>query len=246
MMKGVRRGCVRLKGAIIGIDDQDVNTFTITVDHKTFHFQVSEIKFRWRITAWTTEWKWFLKARDGEEREKWVRHLEDVITRSTHRRGVYYDTSQTLQSMGGSSTSGRLNNHLVVFDRKVSEADTYLQMMIDQTTKIEQRIDSLESDEEREKYESLKAQANVSSSEHWAIQSDNDLRFFLFPISQLMLDHIKHSIVLLQIAKVKVQRHPATLSAHAFLLSFAEHCQPDKWHLQRADEERARWYSVAR
>lgn len=40
-MKGVRRGCVRLKGAIIGIDDQDVNTFTITVDHKTFHFQVS-------------------------------------------------------------------------------------------------------------------------------------------------------------------------------------------------------------
>lgn len=40
-MKGVRRGCVRLKGAVIGIDDQDVNTFTITVDHKTFHFQVS-------------------------------------------------------------------------------------------------------------------------------------------------------------------------------------------------------------
>lgn len=39
-MKGVRRGCVRLKGAVIGIEDQDVNTFTITVDHKTFHFQV--------------------------------------------------------------------------------------------------------------------------------------------------------------------------------------------------------------
>lgn len=42
-MKGVRRGCVRLKGAVIGIDDQDVCTFTITVDHKTFHFQVSWI-----------------------------------------------------------------------------------------------------------------------------------------------------------------------------------------------------------
>lgn len=40
MMKGVRRGCVRLKGAVLGIDDQDVTTFTITVDHKTFHFQV--------------------------------------------------------------------------------------------------------------------------------------------------------------------------------------------------------------
>ena len=46
MKKGVRRGCVRLKGAVIGIDDQDVNTFTITVDHKTFHFQVSESFFR--------------------------------------------------------------------------------------------------------------------------------------------------------------------------------------------------------
>jgi len=41
MIKGVRRGCVRLKDALIGIDDQEDNTFTITVDHKTFHFQVS-------------------------------------------------------------------------------------------------------------------------------------------------------------------------------------------------------------
>lgn len=41
MSKGVRRGCVRLKGAVVGIDDQDMTTFTITVDHKTFHFQVS-------------------------------------------------------------------------------------------------------------------------------------------------------------------------------------------------------------
>lgn len=27
------------KGAIIGIDDEDDSTFTITVDDKTFHFQ---------------------------------------------------------------------------------------------------------------------------------------------------------------------------------------------------------------
>lgn len=40
MMKGVRRGCVRLRDASIGIDDQDALSFTITVDHKTFHFQV--------------------------------------------------------------------------------------------------------------------------------------------------------------------------------------------------------------
>lgn len=50
----------------------------------------------------------------------------------------------------------------MVFDRKVSEADTYLQLMIDQTTKIEQRIETVENVEEREKYDLLKEQANVS------------------------------------------------------------------------------------
>lgn len=40
MTRGVRRGCVRLRAAVIGIDDEDDSTFTITVDHKTFHFQV--------------------------------------------------------------------------------------------------------------------------------------------------------------------------------------------------------------
>lgn len=203
MMKGVRRGCVRLKGAVIGIDDQDVNTFTITVDHKTFHFQVRE--WTWNLIRESHIKNQFSQARDGEEREKWVRHLEDTIARSTHRRGVYYDTSQTLQSMGGSSTSGRLNNHLVVFDRKVSEADAYLQLMIDQTTKIEQRIEAIENADESEKYKPLKEQANVSST--WRAPTSLSIIFSsLSIVIQLMLDHIKHSIVLLQIAKVKVHR----------------------------------------
>jgi hypothetical protein len=63
MMRGVRRGCVRLKGAVIGIDDEDDSTFTITVDGKTFHFQ----------------------ALGAEEREKWIRALEDTILRHAHR-----------------------------------------------------------------------------------------------------------------------------------------------------------------
>lgn len=75
-----------------------------------------------------------------------------------------------------------------MFDRKVTEADTYLQMMIDQTAKIEQRIEAIESEEEREKYLPLQEQANA------------------------MLDHIKHSIVLLQIAKVKVHQTSTTFS----------------------------------
>ena len=62
MMKGARRGCVRLKNAIIGIDDEDDSTFTITVDQKVFHFQ----------------------ARHADERKQWASSLEDTIKRHSH------------------------------------------------------------------------------------------------------------------------------------------------------------------
>ena len=39
MIRGSRRGCVRLQNAMIGIDDEEDSTFTITVDQKVFHFQ---------------------------------------------------------------------------------------------------------------------------------------------------------------------------------------------------------------
>lgn len=70
MKRGSRRGCVRLKGAVIGIDDEDDSTFTITVDHKTFHFQ----------------------ARDAEEREQWIEALENTIVR--HSRHSSFRSQQ--------------------------------------------------------------------------------------------------------------------------------------------------------
>lgn len=63
MMRGSRRGCVRLCSANIGIDDEDDSTFTITVDQKIFHFQ----------------------ARDREEREQWVSALDETISRHSKR-----------------------------------------------------------------------------------------------------------------------------------------------------------------
>ncbi|XP_058833217.1 oxysterol-binding protein-related protein 9 isoform X2 [Topomyia yanbarensis] len=159
MMKGVRRGCVRLKGAVIGIDDQDVNTFTITVDHKTFHFQ----------------------ARDADEREKWVRRLEDTILRHANRsRALWeqqYNAGSGSSSHGTPGSSTKRANNLVLFDAKVSEADAYLQLMIEQTLKISSRIQSLGESKEAEKLKTIFEHANE------------------------MLDHIKHSIVLLQITK---------------------------------------------
>ncbi len=47
MRRGVRRGCVRLRGAVVGIDDEDDATFTVTVDNKTFHFQVLFNRVDW-------------------------------------------------------------------------------------------------------------------------------------------------------------------------------------------------------
>lgn len=63
MMRGSRRGCVRLCSANIGIDDEDDSTFTITVDQKVFHFQ----------------------ARDREEREQWVTALDETISRHSKK-----------------------------------------------------------------------------------------------------------------------------------------------------------------
>ncbi|KAH8297393.1 hypothetical protein KR044_011214 [Drosophila immigrans] len=156
MMKGVRRGCVRLKDALIGIDDQEDNTFTITVDHKTFHFQ----------------------ARHSDEREQWVRRLEDTIRRHANRSRLW-DSQSAFYIAGGytKESSGKRSNHLELVARRVSEADAYLQLMIEQTNALDRRIAELSDTAEQVKCKPL--QDNASA----------------------MLDHIKHSIVSLQIAK---------------------------------------------
>uniref|UniRef100_A0A673B8K5 Oxysterol-binding protein n=1 Tax=Sphaeramia orbicularis TaxID=375764 RepID=A0A673B8K5_9TELE len=82
-------------GAVIGIDDEDDSTFTITVDQKTFHFQ----------------------ARDADEREKWIHALEGTILRHT---------LQLREAETGFVPS------VQDFDKKLAEADAYLQILIDQ------------------------------------------------------------------------------------------------------------------
>ncbi|XP_017879257.1 oxysterol-binding protein-related protein 9 isoform X2 [Ceratina calcarata] len=145
MMRGARRGCVRLRGAIIGIDDEDDSTFTITTssykdDPKTFHFQ----------------------TRNAEERERWIHALEDTILRHSHTR---WDPKKSPPKQD--------------FDRKVAEADAYLQLLIDQIKLIEtkQRTVAAEDEEKQEKYAAVLTQANA------------------------MLNSVKHTIVQLQIAK---------------------------------------------
>uniref|UniRef100_A0A8C7R4W8 Oxysterol-binding protein n=1 Tax=Oncorhynchus mykiss TaxID=8022 RepID=A0A8C7R4W8_ONCMY len=118
MMRGSRRGCVRLRGAVIGIDDEDDSTFTITVDQKTFHFQ----------------------ARDADEREKWIHALEGTILRHTLQLQVSHSLicSDQLHSSntGGTSPKPLSSTGFVPsvqdFEKKLAEADAYLQILIDQ------------------------------------------------------------------------------------------------------------------
>ncbi|XP_030427780.1 oxysterol-binding protein-related protein 9 isoform X1 [Gopherus evgoodei] len=140
MMRGSRRGCVRLRGAVIGIDDEDDSTFTITVDQKTFHFQ----------------------ARDADEREKWIHALEETILR------------HTLQLQGVDS---RFVPSVQDFDKKLTEADAYLQILIDQLKLFDEKLQHCIDDEQRKKIDNLKETTNS------------------------MVESIKHCIVLLQIAK---------------------------------------------
>lgn len=119
MTRGVRRGCIRLKGAIVGIDDEDETTFTVTVDMKVFHLQ----------------------ARDAEEREKWIRGLEDTILRHAQLQRVYSFICLSLllyfKLELQSFLFQRLDpNHptptMQDFDKKLTETDSYLQILIDQ------------------------------------------------------------------------------------------------------------------
>uniref|UniRef100_A0A8C9SWL9 Oxysterol-binding protein n=1 Tax=Scleropages formosus TaxID=113540 RepID=A0A8C9SWL9_SCLFO len=105
--------CRRHQGdAVIGIDDEDDSTFTITVDQKTFHFQ----------------------ARDADEREKWIHALEGTILRHT---------LQLREAETGFVPS------VQDFDKKLAEADAYLQILIDQLKIFDEKIKDCKEDESR-------------------------------------------------------------------------------------------------
>uniref|UniRef100_A0A8C9TVM5 Oxysterol-binding protein n=1 Tax=Scleropages formosus TaxID=113540 RepID=A0A8C9TVM5_SCLFO len=149
MMRGSRRGCVRLRGAVIGIDDEDDSTFTITVDQKTFHFQ----------------------ARDADEREKWIHALEGTILRHTLQLQVW--------AWAGFVPS------VQDFDKKLTEADAYLQILIDQ----------------------------LKTFIHSHLKLPKTSTYFVFSFFQTMVESIKHCIVLLQIAKTgQADERPSSLA----------------------------------
>ncbi|KAI1236832.1 hypothetical protein IHE44_0015086 [Lamprotornis superbus] len=195
MMRGSRRGCVRLRGAVIGIDDEDDSTFTITVDQKTFHFQARdaderENMFILECTIFSS-WVCFsicftvpfaLKEKQVSKQENTkliilitLIHCPWWCVCNKMSKSRYSDKDANRYICKGTRATRTSNFELFRskgvdsgfvpsvhdFDKKLTEADAYLQILIDQLKKIE----------------GLKETTNS------------------------MVESIKHCIVLLQIAK---------------------------------------------
>ncbi|NWQ81897.1 OSBL9 protein, partial [Columbina picui] len=109
------------QGAVIGIDDEDDSTFTITVDQKTFHFQ----------------------ARDADEREKWIHALEETILRHTQQLPASCTSTFNLGVDSGFVPS------VHDFDKKLTEADAYLQILIEQLKLFDEKLQNCKDDEQR-------------------------------------------------------------------------------------------------
>lgn len=106
-----------------------------------------------------------MSAQTAELRDKWVSCLEQTITRHSKRR-LLNNNSQVKEFT------------VEDFNKKLTETDSYLQILINQFNKIDDKITNCSSDVEKSKLINLRDQ------------------------SQFLLGSIKHTIVLLQIAKV--------------------------------------------
>ena len=122
------------------------------MDGKTFHFQ----------------------AQDSQERERWIRALEDTVLKhnQTRRMSSGLRKSALLVHSAGEAPT------LLDFDKKLTETDCYLQILLNQVSALKNKMDDPETTPEaKAKYEDIAEKAVA------------------------MTESIKHGIVLLQIAK---------------------------------------------
>uniref|UniRef100_A0A1I8IFH4 CCHC-type domain-containing protein n=1 Tax=Macrostomum lignano TaxID=282301 RepID=A0A1I8IFH4_9PLAT len=150
MVRGERRGCVKLRGALIGIDDEDDSTFTITTqERKVFHFQ----------------------ARDADQRQRWLDALEETLNlhsdhhlppRGGSRRHYHHNRSLQQQPQGQKQLRNQSQQQqsqlqkqrleieqqqrldaVGSFDKRLAESDAYLQLLIEQERQLTSRVRGL-------------------------------------------------------------------------------------------------------
>ena len=201
MMKGERRGCIRLKDAFVGYDNEDDITFTITVDEKTFHLQ----------------------SKNLDEREKWVSRIERTIrlhstksnqmlnnldfaaadldksinskfTSSINSAELFNNNltlteSQThnanednFNDVASTSNTSRLNkSDFLQFDLNLTESDAYLQLLIEQLKDLElKRSDFLKNKSNADSKSSIQlnnggSEISIHSSREESVNSGEDL-----------------------------------------------------------------------
>lgn len=95
--------------------------------------------------------------------------LEDTILRHTHRRRAKKSDQTQVPTLSD-------------FERKLTETDAYLQLLINQVKQLDNKIENASNQSDKEKITAIKAQTLT------------------------LLDGVKHTIVLLQIAKVPINR----------------------------------------
>lgn len=153
-MQGEGRGAVKLRGSVIGIDDDDDCMFTITTDDKAFHFQ----------------------AKDPEERERWIQAIQKAVdshhflteaiqicesgtgTRQLAELGGYLALLKThmlnLELRVNNISGQERDNVLVVlkntkrFIESVEYANIWLQLQTDGAGKLEEQFTEPVADEQ--------------------------------------------------------------------------------------------------
>ncbi|XP_065183237.1 oxysterol-binding protein-related protein 9-like [Sycon ciliatum] len=111
MARGSRRGCMQLSNAIVGINDQDDSTFTLsTADNKTYHFE----------------------ARDSDERDRWLQSLQAVINRPTSATGVASSVSVVSENSAAPWQEK--------LESEFCEAEGYHRLLDQQVVKLEMQV----------------------------------------------------------------------------------------------------------
>ncbi|CAF2755076.1 unnamed protein product [Rotaria sp. Silwood2] len=105
------------------------------------------------------------QARDAEERQKWISNLEDAISLNTF------------------NSDNLLRSNKTIFQRKITEADGFLQILIDQVNELEQISNQVQDTKERECYNRVVLSA------------------------KRLIEAVKYSILSLQLAKVHMDPH---------------------------------------
>ncbi|CAF4002999.1 unnamed protein product [Rotaria sordida] len=125
------------------------------------------------------------QARDAEERQKWISNLEDAISLNTNNTKSNFHQNNLSYS------------HKTIFQRKITEADSYLQILIDQVNELEQISNQVQETKERECYNRIILSA------------------------KRLIEAVKYSILSLQLAKIQMdpQNEIKTNVDHQTILS---------------------------